>query len=194
MPTVPAAHFGAAPSVDEEFLELVHADEQLLRAEFDEIVTREWPTGHPPARPTAATPGTNRPRPRRRLGPRGIRASRRQRRHRGASRWRRQRSPPRLTPAGVYQRPNEGSERRQVIARHPARITERSCLLVSRLGRVRATAPDASRATPTPDGVPVRGPGESNAHHPPRHPMAAGRPTATGPEHQGRRSRRSHDR
>ena len=41
MPTTPAAHFGAAPSVDEEFLELVYADEQLLRAEFDAIVARE---------------------------------------------------------------------------------------------------------------------------------------------------------
>jgi hypothetical protein len=101
MPTTPAAHFDAAPSVDEEFLELVYADEQLLRAEFDAIVAREWPTGHPPARPTAASPGTD-PRPRRHLGPRGMRATRREPRHPGAARSRRQRSPPRLTPAGAH--------------------------------------------------------------------------------------------
>ena len=107
MPTVPAAHAGAAPSVQEEFLELVYADEQLLRAEFDDIVAQEWPTGHPPARPTAATPGTDH-RPRRQLGPGGVRASRRQRRHRGAGRWRRQRSPPRLGRRGALTRaPND---------------------------------------------------------------------------------------
>ena len=100
MPTVPAVRLRAAPGVDEEFLELVYADEQLLRAEFDDIVAQEWPTGHPPARPTAATPGTD-PRPRRHLGPRGVRASRRQRRHPGAARSRRQRSPPRLGQGGA---------------------------------------------------------------------------------------------
>ena len=100
MPTAPTAHVGAAPSVDEEFLELVYADEQLLRAEFDEIVAQEWPAGHPPATPGSATPGTDH-RPRRRLGPGGVRASRRQRGHRGAGRWRRQRSPPRLGQGGA---------------------------------------------------------------------------------------------
>ncbi len=100
MPTGLDAHLGAAPSVDQEFLELVYADEQLLRAEFDDIIAREWPTGPPPAAPTGVTPGAD-PAPRRQPPPGGVRASRRQRRDPGADRWRRQRSPPRLGRGGA---------------------------------------------------------------------------------------------
>src|SRR6478735_1305389 len=103
MPAAPAAHVGAAPTVDEEFLELVYADEQMVRAEFDSIIAQEWPTDHPPAAPTGATPATD-PRPRPQRGPRGVRASRRRRRHQGAGRWRRQRSPPRLSLTGARTR------------------------------------------------------------------------------------------
>ena len=38
----PGGPAGAARSVDEEFLDLVCADEELLRAEFDAIIAQEW--------------------------------------------------------------------------------------------------------------------------------------------------------
>jgi len=43
---------------DEEFLALLCADEQLLRAEFDEIVAAQWP--NPPAQPPAQRPRPDR--------------------------------------------------------------------------------------------------------------------------------------
>ena len=59
MATVQAVRVGAAPGgVDEDFVQLVCADEQLLRAEFDAIIDREWPARHPPAQPAAGPPTT----------------------------------------------------------------------------------------------------------------------------------------
>jgi hypothetical protein len=49
-PILPSDGADAARSIDEQFLELLLAHEDLLRAEFDEIITREWP-GSPPDRP-----------------------------------------------------------------------------------------------------------------------------------------------
>jgi hypothetical protein len=55
----PAAHARAVPAavqaagideVQETFLELVYADEELLRAEFDAIIAEEWGQPTPPAR------------------------------------------------------------------------------------------------------------------------------------------------
>jgi hypothetical protein len=39
-----------AQSIDDEFLALIYADDDLLRAEFDAIITAEWPT-RPPVQP-----------------------------------------------------------------------------------------------------------------------------------------------
>jgi len=52
----------ATRDTDQEFLDLVCADEELLRAEFDEIIANGWPsppTGPPTRRPRgpATSPG-----------------------------------------------------------------------------------------------------------------------------------------
>ena len=49
MRTVPAPGGSLAETVDEQFLALICAEEELLRAEFDAIVADEWPG--PPERP-----------------------------------------------------------------------------------------------------------------------------------------------
>jgi hypothetical protein len=47
---------------DEEFTDLVASDEELLRAEFDELITSSWP--QPPSRPASpAPPGVDPRRP-----------------------------------------------------------------------------------------------------------------------------------
>jgi hypothetical protein len=43
MPSSPAAGTRVEPSVEDQFLDLVCADEELLRAEFDAIIAAEWP-------------------------------------------------------------------------------------------------------------------------------------------------------
>ena len=98
MPTVSATQLGVPRSVDEELLELVCADEEFLRAEFDAIIAEEWPTNPPTADPPGAAPA---PAPRQgwRPAPLDFRAGRGQPRHPGIGGWSRQRSPPRHTTA-----------------------------------------------------------------------------------------------
>jgi len=43
----------ATPGTDEQFIELVCADEDLVRAEFDAIIAAEWPSP-PPVQPASA--------------------------------------------------------------------------------------------------------------------------------------------
>jgi hypothetical protein len=78
---------------EEEFLELVYADEEFLRAEFDAIIAAAWPT--PPER-TGGQHASHLPwRP---AGPRaecGEPAPTARPHHAGHGSWRRQRSPPR---------------------------------------------------------------------------------------------------
>jgi hypothetical protein len=102
MVTVPAIQSGAAQAVHDEFLDLVCADEELLRAEFDAIIAQEWSSRPPPADPPAASRGT---------GPRQggpappvFRGSPLRPRHPGVGGWGRQRSPP---PAGI---PHQGPD------------------------------------------------------------------------------------
>ncbi|HSF99164.1 MAG TPA: hypothetical protein VLA55_10765 [Ornithinibacter sp.] len=93
MLTIPAAPARETRSHEDEFLELVCADEELLRAEFDAIIAREWPTSRPPARPEAMSreTGPHRPRqPERRV----VRTLRAKPRHPGGRLQGRQRSPP----------------------------------------------------------------------------------------------------
>lgn len=100
----------AVRGVDEEFLELICADEELLRAEFDAIIDQEWLSRPPPADPPAASPGPG-PGPRRHRPPAGGVASPRRPHHPGADGWSRQRSPPRLSRNHDL-RPNEKDRRR----------------------------------------------------------------------------------
>ncbi|MFH5823799.1 hypothetical protein [Georgenia sp. AZ-5] len=80
----------AAP--DEVFLGLVYEDEELLRAEFEEIVAVSLDGPHPPAaRPEAGPVPPGRP-PRRRGEDVSDAAPRP--RHSGSDGWARQRSPP----------------------------------------------------------------------------------------------------
>jgi hypothetical protein len=91
--TQDAAQGAAVAGVDEWFIEVMCADEELLRAEFDAIVAEEWADSPPPTDPAPATAGVNR-------GPRGSGLPSRclatpgQPHHRGADGWSRQRSPP----------------------------------------------------------------------------------------------------
>jgi len=93
MPTDTAARVDATRGMEEAFLDLVCADEQLLRAEFDAIIAEEWPTTPPPADPRAAEPeGGSQRRKRLPLGCAPAPTGRT--RHPRVRRSRRQRSPP----------------------------------------------------------------------------------------------------
>ena len=96
MPTVPNVETGVVHGVDQDFLDLVCADQELLRAEFDAIIAQEWSSSPPSPDPPAASPGTGPGPPGHRL-PRGDKASLR-RPDSGADEWSRQRSPPRFAP------------------------------------------------------------------------------------------------
>jgi len=93
MPTV-TAHVGATHGVHEDFLELVCADEQLLRAEFDAIIAEEWPANPPPAEPRVPERGGGSQRQRRLLPGSGLARAERRTRHPLTRWWHRQRSPP----------------------------------------------------------------------------------------------------
>ena len=82
----------SADQLTEEFLELVCADEELLRAEFDEIVAQQWISPPPPGEPRAASP-TGGPSPQL-TGPVDAAWSRPRPCHLVIHGWRRQRSPP----------------------------------------------------------------------------------------------------
>ena len=98
MTTVPNGQTDRVVGVDEEFLALMCADEELLRAEFDAIIAEEWADSPPRAEPPVASPSTG-PGPRRHGLPRGRLSSRRRTRDPADDGWGRQRSPPRFSPA-----------------------------------------------------------------------------------------------
>ena len=94
MRTISAPGGSLAETVDEQFLALVCAEEELLRAEFEAIVAAEWPS--PPAKTHG--PAGNAGRPRSWPLPGGRAGAGRLPRlpaHPGVDRWTRQRSPPR---------------------------------------------------------------------------------------------------
>ncbi|HEV7146709.1 MAG TPA: hypothetical protein VGN48_06885 [Pedococcus sp.] len=99
MPTTPNAGYRTANSVDDQFLALVLADEQLLRDEFDAIIAQQWATCPPPVRHRGASPAAD-PSPRQPLVPPGRAAARPRPRRPSASGRRRQRSPPNPTARG----------------------------------------------------------------------------------------------
>jgi hypothetical protein len=85
-----------ARTVEEEFLALICADEQLLQAEFDAIIAAEWPTT--PARPGRPSPDAPSDHRRYRGGHRGPRRRIDRPRRSEGDRWARQRSPPPTAP------------------------------------------------------------------------------------------------
>ncbi len=91
--TLPTVGEDAPPDTDEQFLAVLCAEEELMRAEFDAIIAAEWPIPPPPHRvlavraeddepPSRDQRGTPDEHPWGRLNRPGIR------------RWARQRSPP----------------------------------------------------------------------------------------------------
>jgi hypothetical protein len=70
-PTLHPDGFKATRSTDEQFLDLLLADEDLLRAEFDAIIAAEWP-GQPPGRPGRGARAERRPGGPRRRRPRAA--------------------------------------------------------------------------------------------------------------------------
>jgi hypothetical protein len=82
--------------VQETFLELVYADEELLRAEFDAIIAEEWGQPTPPARRRPTRPPVPPPQRRdRQHGSAGGSTRRPGRQHHPAGEGRsRQRAPP----------------------------------------------------------------------------------------------------
>jgi len=94
-PTCRTADRLDASTLKDELLDLVCADEQWVRTEFDAIIAAEWPTRPaPPLAPVVSRPRLTPPRPARAVTPAPRPGS-------GEStleRWRRQRSPP-PTPA-----------------------------------------------------------------------------------------------
>ena len=94
---MPTSATAAEPTLvaAEEFLEIVYADDDLVRAEFDAIVAAEW-SAPPPDEPAgddavAPAPGWLRPRL---TGPNGPGGLADRSRRPGIERWLRQRSPP----------------------------------------------------------------------------------------------------
>jgi hypothetical protein len=83
----------ATRSTDEQFLELLCADEDLLRAEFDAIIAAEWPSP-PPAEPDRGADAERRPRRARHRREASVAAPPSRPRHPGIGGWTRQRSPP----------------------------------------------------------------------------------------------------
>jgi hypothetical protein len=90
--TVTGVGGSTARSLDEELVDLVCADEQWLREEFDAIVAREWAV-EPPAPPPRGAAQQPDPPPRR-PATCDVPPPRRRRRRPAVGRWRRQRSPP----------------------------------------------------------------------------------------------------
>lgn len=93
----------ATPGTDEQFLELICADEDLLRAEFDAIIAAEWPSP-PPAQPARGARAEHRPHRDRLRRAASATALPSRPRHPGAGGWTRQRSPP---PAAADNRRTE---------------------------------------------------------------------------------------
>jgi len=87
-PTLPAAS-----GIEDAFLDLVYADDELLRAEFDALISAAWPNTPDP--PRARFNPCRRRRPARRRRARGSSGRGSRRAHRpGTDGWVRQRSPP----------------------------------------------------------------------------------------------------
>jgi hypothetical protein len=97
----------------EEFLAIVCADEDLLRAEFDAIVAASWdgPVPTPPLRPVPP-PGRPVRSARATAYPEPLMPARPQ--QHGPGRWVRQRSPPRCSPRGTSVRSTRSE--RQVMS------------------------------------------------------------------------------
>lgn len=83
----------AAGVTHDQFVELLCADEDLLRAEFDAIIAEEWPSP-PPADPDPGADDHGAPHPDRRRREAGAVPPPRRPRHPGVGGWARQRSPP----------------------------------------------------------------------------------------------------
>jgi hypothetical protein len=92
MPTLSIRHDETTLPADEEFLALVCADQDLVRAEFDAIIAAEWDSP-PPGPPDHDDGNAERPRSWGQHCPTAVAVPRRARRL-DAKRWRRQRSPP----------------------------------------------------------------------------------------------------
>jgi hypothetical protein len=94
----------ATPATDEQFVELLCANQDLLRAEFDAIIAAEWPSP-PPAEPDRGDDAEGRPRPRWKRREASVAALLNQAHHPGIGGWTRQRSPP---PAASTTRDRKG--------------------------------------------------------------------------------------
>jgi len=79
--------------VDEQFVDLICADQDLIRSEFDAIVAAEWPTP-PPTRPRRIPQVERRPRSARRLPPVPVMTRPKDPGCPAISRWMLPRSPP----------------------------------------------------------------------------------------------------
>jgi hypothetical protein len=91
MPTAPTSE--TAPTIEEQFLDLIFSDTDLLAAEFDAIIAAEWPEppGDRPG-PGAACRHSGSGPARRAANP--VRGPVSRPRHPGIGGWARQRSPP----------------------------------------------------------------------------------------------------
>jgi len=94
MPTTPAIADTAARTVDEQFLALMCSDEDLLRAEFDAIITAEWPSPPPTTTPRRGAAHRHPASYTHRRGGAPVAGAVPRQRHPGIGGWVRQRSPP----------------------------------------------------------------------------------------------------
>ena len=114
MPTAPTHQNPTEDTAADQFLELVLADEQLLRDEFDAIIAQEWATCPPPVRDRGTSPAADSP-PRRSLRPRGRGATAcRPPQHPGADGWGRERSPPDILPGSRAAPPHHQATQEEI--------------------------------------------------------------------------------
>jgi len=112
MPTTPATGEAIVErNVDEQFFDLICADQELLTAEFDAIIAAAWPTP-PVSLPRRGAAGRKPERGRSGRWRSRARPHRQQTHPLGGEAWRRQRSPP-------NSQPHSQSERQVIATREP---------------------------------------------------------------------------
>jgi hypothetical protein len=109
------AGLAAMRGADEQFLDVICADEDLVRAEFDAIIAAEWPSP-PPARPDRGADAERRPCRTRQRREASVADLPSRPRHPGIGGWTRQRSPP---PTPGVRQPYAGTTEDRKVGDRP---------------------------------------------------------------------------
>jgi len=114
MSTTRACDVGTTLAADERFVELICADEALLRAEFDAIIAAEWPSP-PPDEPDQGADAERGPRKARRHPAASVATRSSRSGNRVIRWWTHQRSPPPRTALAHSARRRPTADRRKEV-------------------------------------------------------------------------------